>query len=50
MRNFALGAAGLWLPGAFAEELTQTATQGEGPFYPVDLPLDIVMGFTPSDM
>jgi protocatechuate 3,4-dioxygenase beta subunit len=40
MRNFALGAAGLWLPGAFAEELTQTATQGEGPFYPVDLPLD----------
>ncbi len=50
IRNFALGAAGLWLPGAFAEELTQTASQTEGPFYPVDLTFDIVMGFTPSDM
>lgn len=35
VRNFALGAAGLWVPGAFAEALTQTA---------------IVMGFTPGDM
>ncbi len=40
VRNFALGAAGLWVPGAFAEALTQTAKQSEGPFYPVDLPLD----------
>lgn len=40
VRNFALGAAGLWIPGAFAEALTQTPKQMEGPFYPVDLPLD----------
>jgi protocatechuate 3,4-dioxygenase beta subunit len=40
VRNFTLGAAGLWIPGAFAEALTQTAKQTEGPFYPVDLPLD----------
>jgi protocatechuate 3,4-dioxygenase beta subunit len=38
-------AAGLWLgfwntPGAFAEELTRTPTQTEGPFYPDHLPLD----------
>ena len=38
--NFALGAAGLWVPGAFAEALTLTPKQTEGPFYPVDLPLD----------
>jgi protocatechuate 3,4-dioxygenase beta subunit len=55
VRNFALGAAGLWVPGAFAEALTQTAKQSEGPFYPVDLPFDtdndlIVIndGLTPS--
>lgn len=40
MRNFAMGAAGLWVPGAFAEALTLTPRQTEGPFYPVDLPLD----------
>lgn len=40
VRNFALGAAGLWVPGVFAEALTQTPKQMEGPFYPVDLPLD----------
>lgn len=40
VRNFTLGAAGLWIPGAFAEALTQTPKQTEGPFYPVDLPLD----------
>jgi len=38
-------AAGLWLgfwntPGAFAEELTRTPHQTEGPFYPDHLPLD----------
>jgi protocatechuate 3,4-dioxygenase beta subunit len=38
--KFALGAAGLWVPGAFAEALTLTPRQTEGPFYPVDLPLD----------
>lgn len=55
VRNFTLGAAGLWIPGAFAEALTQTAKQAEGPFYPVDLPLDtdndliiVNYGLTPS--
>ena len=38
--KFALGAAGLWVPGALAEALTLTPKQTEGPFYPVDLPLD----------
>jgi protocatechuate 3,4-dioxygenase beta subunit len=29
-----------WAPGAFAEELTRTPRQTEGPFYPDKLPLD----------
>lgn len=33
-------AAGLWAPGAFAEALTLTPAQTEGPFYPDHLPLD----------
>jgi protocatechuate 3,4-dioxygenase beta subunit len=38
----AASGAALWLetPGAFAEELTRTPRQTEGPFYPVNLPLD----------
>lgn len=40
MRNFVVGAAGLWIPGAFAEALILTPRQTEGPFYPTDLPLD----------
>jgi protocatechuate 3,4-dioxygenase beta subunit len=40
LQNFTLGAAGLWVPGAFAEDLLLTPKQTEGPFYPVDLPLD----------
>src|SRR5688500_7313526 len=45
MNRFALGAAaisasGLFVPGAFAEELTRTPAQTEGPFYPDRLPLD----------
>ncbi|MCW1914702.1 protocatechuate 3,4-dioxygenase [Luteolibacter sp. GHJ8] len=40
LSRFTLGAAGLWVPGAFAEALTLTPRQTEGPFYPVDLPLD----------
>ncbi len=40
MRNFVVGAAGLWIPGAFAEALTLTPRQTEGPFYPTDMPLD----------
>jgi protocatechuate 3,4-dioxygenase beta subunit len=43
-RNFLLraGAGSLFftLPGAFAEELTRTPPQTEGPFYPDKLPLD----------
>lgn len=42
-----VGAAGLalpahyyWNPGAFADDLTLTPAQTEGPFYPVHLPLD----------
>ncbi|MEZ5303103.1 MAG: protocatechuate 3,4-dioxygenase [Verrucomicrobiales bacterium] len=36
-----LGSALLWTaPGAFAEALTQTPAQTEGPFYPDKLPLD----------
>lgn len=34
------GAAGLWVPGAFAQALVQTPAQTEGPFYPDRLPLD----------
>src|SRR6187455_3629691 len=30
----------LWAPGAFAQELTRTPKQMEGPFYPNKLPLD----------
>ncbi len=40
LQNFTLGAAGLWVPGAFAEALTLTPKQTEGPFYPINLPLD----------
>src|SRR4051794_33572652 len=36
----ALAAAGLFVPGAFAEQLTRTPRQTEGPFYPDHLPLD----------
>lgn len=35
-----VGAAALTVPGAFAEELTRTPAQTEGPFYPDKLPLD----------
>ena len=38
--TFALGAAAFTAPGAFAEELTRTPAQTEGPFYPDKLPLD----------
>ncbi len=34
------GSALFNVPGAFAQELVQTAAQGEGPFYPDNLPLD----------
>lgn len=40
LRGSTATAAGLWVPGVFAEVLTRTPRQGEGPFYPVDLPLD----------
>lgn len=40
VRGLALEAAGLMAPGAFAEALTRTPRQTEGPFYPRRLPLD----------
>ncbi len=36
----ALGSGGLYLPGAFAEEIVRTPRDAEGPFYPDKLPLD----------
>jgi protocatechuate 3,4-dioxygenase, beta subunit len=38
--GLALGAAALFTPGAFAEELARTPRLTEGPFYPDKLPLD----------
>lgn len=40
IRNLGFGAALLGAPGAFAEALTRTPAQTEGPFYPDKLPLD----------
>ena len=45
LNRLALGAAGVaasgwFVPGAFAEALTRTPDQTEGPFYPDHLPLD----------
>ena len=40
LQGLSLTAAGLWLPGAFAEALVPTPSQTEGPFYPDKLPLD----------
>ena len=40
VKSLTLTAAGLWIPGAFAELLTLTPAMTEGPFYPDKLPLD----------
>src|SRR6185369_9381637 len=40
LRSLSVGAALFAVPGAFAEELTRTPPQTEGPFYPDHLPLD----------
>lgn len=40
LNSLALGASVWTVPGAFAEELTRTPKQTEGPFYPDKLPLD----------
>jgi len=40
LRKVALGAAFFAVPGAFADALTRTPRQTEGPFYPDHLPLD----------
>jgi protocatechuate 3,4-dioxygenase beta subunit len=40
LRNLALGSALFTVPGLFAEQLTLTPRQTEGPFYPDKLPLD----------
>jgi protocatechuate 3,4-dioxygenase, beta subunit len=36
----AIGGAAFFTPGVFAEQLTQTPAQTEGPFYPDKMPLD----------
>jgi protocatechuate 3,4-dioxygenase, beta subunit len=40
IQHVALASALFTVPGAFAEELTRTPRQTEGPFYPDHLPLD----------
>jgi protocatechuate 3,4-dioxygenase, beta subunit len=40
LRQLALGSAMFAVPGLFAEQLTLTPRQTEGPFYPDQLPLD----------
>jgi protocatechuate 3,4-dioxygenase, beta subunit len=40
LSSVALGAAAWTVRGAFADELTRTPSQTEGPFYPNKLPLD----------
>lgn len=40
LSSIAVGAAAFTVRGAFAEELTRTPPQMEGPFYPDHLPLD----------
>ena len=40
LKNMAFTAAAFGTPGLMAEELTRTARQAEGPFYPDTLPLD----------
>ena len=40
LKNLAFTSAAFSTPGLFAEELTRTARQAEGPFYPDQLPLD----------
>ena len=40
IHGLAFGAAACSVPGVFAEALTPTAKQAEGPFYPDQLPLD----------
>jgi protocatechuate 3,4-dioxygenase beta subunit len=40
LKNMAFTAAAFSTPGLLAEELTRTANQAEGPFYPDKLPLD----------
>ena len=40
MKSMAFTAAAFSTPGLLAEELTRTARQAEGPFYPDKLPLD----------
>lgn len=53
--GLSLGAAALFAPGVFADELVKTPKQTEGPFYPNHLPLDtdndlliINAGITPA--
>src|SRR3954471_19707666 len=41
LRNTAFGTALLTTPGLFAEQLFETPSMTEGPFYPDKLPLDV---------
>lgn len=40
VQGIAAGTAALTVPGVFAQTLTETATTGDGPFYPDRMPLD----------
>jgi protocatechuate 3,4-dioxygenase, beta subunit len=40
LSTLSIGAAALYVPGTFAQMLSETARQTEGPFYPDKLPLD----------
>ena len=40
LHGMTIGAAAFTVPGAFAATLTETATTGDGPFYPDKMPLD----------
>lgn len=40
LHGMTAGAATFTVPGVFAQALTETATTGDGPYYPDELPLD----------
>lgn len=40
LHGMTIGAAAFTVPGVFAQTLTETATTGDGPYYPDKLPLD----------
>ena len=52
LQSLTVGIAAFSAPGAFAQQLVETATTTEGPFYPDKLPLDtdndLLISTTPS--